>query len=123
MRSATERADNGELGLEIVAVNDITDPATLANLLRHDSTYGPWQVPVYPATTQRRRRARGVDLPHSRPRRRARCVGEPAGDGGLAGAGQSADQDLTAAGATVRTLVLPAREDIEIARQVRAIIR
>jgi glyceraldehyde 3-phosphate dehydrogenase len=46
-RSATDRADNGELGLEIVAVNDITDPATLANLLRHDSTYGPWHVPVH----------------------------------------------------------------------------
>jgi glyceraldehyde 3-phosphate dehydrogenase len=47
MRAAFERADNGELGLSIVAVNDITDPATLANLLRHDSTYGPWGVPVY----------------------------------------------------------------------------
>lgn len=50
-RSLVERTDNGELGLEIVAVNDITDPATLANLLRHDSTYGPWHVPVYPART------------------------------------------------------------------------
>ncbi|TDV44097.1 type I glyceraldehyde-3-phosphate dehydrogenase [Actinophytocola oryzae] len=48
LRAATERVDNGELGIEIVAVNDLTDPATLANLLRHDSTYGPWRVPVYP---------------------------------------------------------------------------
>ncbi len=47
-RAAFDRFDNGEPGLEIVAVNDITDPATLANLLRHDSTYGPWGVPVYP---------------------------------------------------------------------------
>ena len=47
LRSATDRADNGELGLEIVAINDIADAATLANLLRHDSTYGPWRVPVY----------------------------------------------------------------------------
>jgi glyceraldehyde 3-phosphate dehydrogenase len=47
LRSAAERASHGELGLEIVAVNDVTDPATLANLLRHDSTYGPWQVPVH----------------------------------------------------------------------------
>jgi glyceraldehyde 3-phosphate dehydrogenase len=46
-RAATERTGNGELGIEIVAVNDVTDPATLANLLRHDSTYGPWHVPVY----------------------------------------------------------------------------
>jgi glyceraldehyde-3-phosphate dehydrogenase, type I len=32
--------------VEIVAVNDITDAATLAHLLRHDSTYGPLGVPV-----------------------------------------------------------------------------
>ncbi|WP_449867110.1 glyceraldehyde 3-phosphate dehydrogenase NAD-binding domain-containing protein [Nonomuraea gerenzanensis] len=32
--------------LEIVAVNDITDEATLAHLLKHDSTYGPLDVPV-----------------------------------------------------------------------------
>jgi glyceraldehyde 3-phosphate dehydrogenase (phosphorylating) len=47
LRAAADRTDGGELGLEIVAVNDITDPETLANLLRHDSTYGPWRVPVY----------------------------------------------------------------------------
>jgi glyceraldehyde 3-phosphate dehydrogenase len=47
LRAGTDRANNGELGLEFVAVNDITDPATLANLLRHDSTYGPWHVPVH----------------------------------------------------------------------------
>ncbi|MGH6655484.1 MAG: glyceraldehyde 3-phosphate dehydrogenase NAD-binding domain-containing protein, partial [Actinocrinis sp.] len=29
-----------ERGLEIVAVNDVTDTATLAHLLAHDSTYG-----------------------------------------------------------------------------------
>lgn len=28
--------------LEIVAVNDLTDPATLAHLLKHDSNYGTW---------------------------------------------------------------------------------
>ncbi|GAA2852773.1 type I glyceraldehyde-3-phosphate dehydrogenase [Nonomuraea rubra] len=32
--------------LEIVAVNDIADPATLAHLFRHDSTYGPLDLPV-----------------------------------------------------------------------------
>jgi len=47
LRSTFDRTDHGELGLKIVAINDITDPATLANLLRHDSTYGPWHVPVY----------------------------------------------------------------------------
>ncbi len=47
LRSAVDRADNGELGIEIVAINDIADAETLANLLRHDSTYGPWHVPVY----------------------------------------------------------------------------
>ncbi|GAA1684851.1 type I glyceraldehyde-3-phosphate dehydrogenase [Nonomuraea maheshkhaliensis] len=35
-----------ESGLEIVAVNDITDAAALAHLLRYDSTYGPLDVPV-----------------------------------------------------------------------------
>lgn len=42
MRSATDRAARGENGIEIVAINDVTDPGTLANLLRYDSTYGPW---------------------------------------------------------------------------------
>jgi glyceraldehyde 3-phosphate dehydrogenase len=46
LRAATNRASHGETGLEIVAVNDITDPATLANLLKHDSTYGPWGARV-----------------------------------------------------------------------------
>ncbi|MGW4958314.1 type I glyceraldehyde-3-phosphate dehydrogenase [Nonomuraea sp. NPDC004186] len=32
--------------LNIVAVNDITNAATLAHLLRYDSTYGPLDVPV-----------------------------------------------------------------------------
>jgi acetate kinase len=32
----------------------------------------------------------------------------------------SGDADVSAAGASVRTLVVPAREDLEIARQVRA---
>ena len=27
-------------GIDIVAVNDITDPATLAHLLKYDSTFG-----------------------------------------------------------------------------------
>ncbi|MFG1949256.1 type I glyceraldehyde-3-phosphate dehydrogenase [Nonomuraea sp. NPDC048826] len=33
-------------GLDIVAVNDITEPAALAHLLKHDSTYGPLDRPV-----------------------------------------------------------------------------
>jgi glyceraldehyde 3-phosphate dehydrogenase len=32
--------------LEVVAVNDITDAATIARLLRHDSTFGPFGKPV-----------------------------------------------------------------------------
>ena len=32
--------------LEIVAVNDLTDNETLAHLLRHDSTYGPFEGEV-----------------------------------------------------------------------------
>ncbi len=30
-----------ETGIEVVAVNDVADPATLARLLRYDSTFGP----------------------------------------------------------------------------------
>ena len=33
------------------------------------------------------------------------------------------DADVSADGAPVRTLVVPAREDLEIARQVRALLR
>ncbi|HET7713770.1 MAG TPA: glyceraldehyde 3-phosphate dehydrogenase NAD-binding domain-containing protein, partial [Patescibacteria group bacterium] len=29
-------------GIEVVAVNDLTSPATLAHLLKHDSNYGTW---------------------------------------------------------------------------------
>jgi glyceraldehyde 3-phosphate dehydrogenase len=32
--------------IEVVAVNDVTAPATLAHLLAHDSTYGPLGLPV-----------------------------------------------------------------------------
>ena len=35
-RCANDRTENG---LRIVAVNDVTGPATLAHLLRYDSTY------------------------------------------------------------------------------------
>ncbi len=34
----------------------------------------------------------------------------------------SADAEITAPGATVRTLVVTAREDVEIARQARAVL-
>ncbi|HEV2177239.1 MAG TPA: type I glyceraldehyde-3-phosphate dehydrogenase [Terriglobia bacterium] len=34
------RACLGDAGVEIVAVNDITDPKTLAHLLKHDSVFG-----------------------------------------------------------------------------------
>ena len=35
-------------GIEIAAVNDITDPATLAHLLKYDSTYGVYNKDVKP---------------------------------------------------------------------------
>lgn len=34
--------DRGDTGIEVVAANDVMDPATVAHLLRYDSTYGPW---------------------------------------------------------------------------------
>ncbi|MBO3752758.1 type I glyceraldehyde-3-phosphate dehydrogenase [Streptosporangiaceae bacterium NEAU-GS5] len=46
-RAALRRALDTEL--EIVAINDITDAATLAHLLAYDSTYGPLGRPVIPS--------------------------------------------------------------------------
>ncbi|RDI34301.1 type I glyceraldehyde-3-phosphate dehydrogenase [Lentzea flaviverrucosa] len=40
LRAAIDRNDTA---IEIVAVNDITTPETLAHLLAYDSTYGPWR--------------------------------------------------------------------------------
>jgi glyceraldehyde 3-phosphate dehydrogenase len=41
VRLACERPD-----LDVVAVNDVASPQTLAHLLRHDSTGGAWRLPV-----------------------------------------------------------------------------
>ena len=38
--------ERGSSGIEVVAVNDIAAPETLAHLLRYDSTYGPLKVEV-----------------------------------------------------------------------------
>ncbi len=40
------RASLGKEGLEVVAINDITTPETLAHLLRYDSVHGPLGVEV-----------------------------------------------------------------------------
>ncbi|HET6861053.1 MAG TPA: type I glyceraldehyde-3-phosphate dehydrogenase [Streptomyces sp.] len=40
LRGALERAETAGSALEVVAVNDIASPATLAHLLEYDSTYG-----------------------------------------------------------------------------------
>jgi glyceraldehyde 3-phosphate dehydrogenase len=42
LRIAHERGSD----LEVVAINDLTDAATLAHLLRHDSVYGAFPAPV-----------------------------------------------------------------------------
>ena len=52
LRSAHER----DAAIEIVAINDITDTATLAALLRHDSVYGR-----FPGTIEERDRALVID--------------------------------------------------------------
>lgn len=36
----------GKPGFEVVAINDLTDAATLAYLLKHDTNYGTWNVDV-----------------------------------------------------------------------------
>lgn len=42
----TFKAGWAKKGFEVVAINDLTDAATLAHLLKHDSTYGTWDVSV-----------------------------------------------------------------------------
>ncbi|WP_409056112.1 type I glyceraldehyde-3-phosphate dehydrogenase [Streptomyces sp. SYP-A7185] len=46
LRAALERADAGTQDVEVVAVNDVTPPATLAHLLEFDSTFGRLGRPV-----------------------------------------------------------------------------
>jgi glyceraldehyde 3-phosphate dehydrogenase len=41
-RSAFRAAQTGHAEIAVVAINDITEPATLAHLLRYDSTLGPY---------------------------------------------------------------------------------
>ncbi len=43
------RASIGDRDIEIVAVNDITDPKTLAHLLKYDSVLGSLKAEVHPA--------------------------------------------------------------------------
>lgn len=40
VRAIVEMGEKGETGLELVAVNDLTPPASLAYLLKYDSVYG-----------------------------------------------------------------------------------
>ncbi|MEV0414906.1 type I glyceraldehyde-3-phosphate dehydrogenase [Streptomyces sp. NPDC050448] len=40
LRAALDRAETGTQDLRVVAINDITSPATLAHLLEYDSTFG-----------------------------------------------------------------------------------
>lgn len=42
----TFKAGFGKRGFDVVAVNDLTDAATLAHLLRHDSVYRTWEQNV-----------------------------------------------------------------------------
>lgn len=40
------RAGFGREGFDVVAINDLTDAATLAYLLKHDTNYGLWDVEI-----------------------------------------------------------------------------
>lgn len=40
------RAGWGREGFDVVAINDLTDAATLAYLLKHDTNYGTWDVTI-----------------------------------------------------------------------------
>jgi glyceraldehyde 3-phosphate dehydrogenase len=43
---STLKAAWGKKGFNIVAINDLTDAKTLAHLLKYDTNYGTWDVPV-----------------------------------------------------------------------------
>jgi glyceraldehyde 3-phosphate dehydrogenase len=45
-RNVFRAAHESDADIEVVAVNDITDAGTLAHLLKYDSVYGPFPVPV-----------------------------------------------------------------------------
>jgi glyceraldehyde 3-phosphate dehydrogenase len=55
-RSALRAAHEQGAAIDWVAVNDITDPATLAHLLAHDSVYGR-----FPGTVEARASAIAID--------------------------------------------------------------
>ena len=38
--------DRGDLDMDVVAINDLTDAKTLAHLLKHDSVHGRWDKEV-----------------------------------------------------------------------------
>jgi glyceraldehyde 3-phosphate dehydrogenase len=46
--------------VQVVAVNDLTDNATLAHLLKYDSNYGPWKAKIEP--TKKGLRVNGKEL-------------------------------------------------------------
>lgn len=43
---STFKAAWGKKGFNVVAINDLTDAKTLAHLLKYDTNYGTWDVPV-----------------------------------------------------------------------------
>ena len=73
MRSAHESG----AGIEIVAINDVTDAATLAALLRHDSVYRAF--PERSAPARARSPSTGGRSPFSRKQIRHGCHGRTSG--------------------------------------------
>lgn len=43
---STFKAAWGKKGFNVVAINDLTDAKTLAHLLKYDTNYGTWDIPV-----------------------------------------------------------------------------
>ena len=60
-RALLRSAHESEAGIEIVAINDVTDAATLAALLRHDSVYG--RFPGAIGSSEDAISVDGVDIP------------------------------------------------------------
>ena len=73
-RAAFRAAYEREADIEWVAINDLAEPAMLAQLLRHDTVYGPFAGSVEVGRRRDRRRRRAHRGAVSRPTRRS-CRG------------------------------------------------
>ena len=76
-RALLRSAHESGADIEIVAINDVTDAATLAALLRHDSVYG--RFPGEVGSTDGAIIVDGTEIPSCSSRIRSNCPGRSSG--------------------------------------------